>query len=54
MLGLWYNFINKVNPGKVVCMHGDHCQRFAKELKGRGFDAVAPNNGDVIDLDRRK
>jgi len=43
-----FNFINKINPGKVICMHGDHCQRFAKELKGRGFDAIAPKNGDIL------
>jgi len=45
-----FKFVNKMNPGKVVCMHGDNCQRFAKELKGRGFDAVAPENGDILNV----
>lgn len=49
-----FEFVNKVQPKRVFCMHGDNCQRFAKELQGRGFDAVAPKNGDVIDLNRRK
>ena len=45
-----FKFINKLNPGKVICMHGDNCQRFAKELKGRGFDAEAPENGDILKI----
>lgn len=45
-----FEFVNKVNPEKVICMHGDYCERFASELRGRGFDAIAPKNGDVISL----
>ncbi|MBN2203300.1 MAG: MBL fold metallo-hydrolase [Candidatus Aenigmarchaeota archaeon] len=45
-----FNFVNKMNPEKVVCLHGDYCERFASELRGRGFDAIAPVNGDVVDL----
>jgi putative mRNA 3-end processing factor len=45
-----FNFVNKVRPEKVLCMHGDYCERFASELRGRGFDAIAPKNGDVINL----
>jgi len=43
-----FNFVNKLNPKKVICMHGDNCQRFAKELQGRGFDAIAPKMGDIV------
>jgi putative mRNA 3-end processing factor len=45
-----FDFVNKIKPKKVFCIHGDYCERFAQELKGRGFDAVAPRNGDVIDI----
>jgi len=43
-----FDFVNKISPKKVICMHGDNCERFAKELKSRGFDAIAPKIGDVI------
>jgi len=46
-----FDFVNKIKPEKVVCIHGDNCERFATELRGRGFDAVAPKNGDIIDID---
>jgi len=45
-----FDFIHKANPEKIICLHGDYCERFAKELRGRGFDAVAPENGDTIDI----
>lgn len=37
-----FDFIKKVNPEKVFCVHGDHTEEFAQELKEKGFDAVAP------------
>jgi putative mRNA 3-end processing factor len=43
-----FKFVQKIDPKKIVCLHGDHCQRFAMELRGRGYDAIAPNNGDSI------
>lgn len=46
-----FELVHKTNPEKVICMHGDHCHRFAKELNGRGFDAIAPKKGDTIDID---
>jgi putative mRNA 3-end processing factor len=45
-----FKFVNKIKPEKVICLHGDYCERFATELRGRGFDAIAPKNGDVINL----
>lgn len=45
-----FDFVNKIKPQKVICVHGDNCQRFATELCGRGFDAVAPKMGDVIEV----
>jgi len=44
-------FIKKVNPGKIICMHGDECPKFAKELKQEyGFDTIAPKNGDILSI----
>ncbi len=43
-------WLKKNNPGKVLLMHGDRTQEFAKELKELGFDAQAPNNGDTLKI----
>jgi putative mRNA 3-end processing factor len=40
--GELFGFMEKVNPEKVFCIHGDHTEEFAEELQGKGFDAVAP------------
>lgn len=37
-----FEFIKKLNPEKIFCIHGDHTPEFALELKERGYDAVAP------------
>jgi len=37
-----FNFIERVNPEKIFCIHGDHTEEFAAELREKGFDAVAP------------
>jgi len=44
-------FVQKLNPKKVICMHGDYCEKFATELNSR-FDlkAIAPKRGDVIKI----
>ena len=45
------NFVKKIRPKKVICMHGDYCEKFATELKGRfNINAIAPKNGDIITL----
>ena len=44
------DFYRKVNPTKIALMHGDRTPEFAEELKGMGFDAVAPENGDIINV----
>ena len=47
-----FDFINKIRPQHVVCMHGESCQRFATEIRGRfaGVDAQAPKIGDVLEF----
>lgn len=42
------NLVKKTNPEKVIVVHGDGTPEFAEELKGMGFDAQAPKNGDRI------
>lgn len=44
------DFYKKVNPGKIVLVHGDRTDEYAEELKGMGFDAVAPKNGDSMSV----
>ncbi|MEM5772057.1 MAG: MBL fold metallo-hydrolase RNA specificity domain-containing protein [Candidatus Aenigmatarchaeota archaeon] len=45
------NFIKTLNPEKVICMHGDNCEKFANEISETfGVYAEAPENGDVIKI----
>ncbi len=37
-----FKFVEKVNPENVFCVHGDHTEEFAAELRQKGFNAVAP------------
>ncbi|HLC51323.1 MAG TPA: MBL fold metallo-hydrolase [archaeon] len=46
-----FDFVNKVRPKKVIAIHGDHCERFATEVRSRfGIDAIAPKMGDVLEI----
>ena len=38
--------IKRASPERIFCVHGDHTEQFAEELKGMGFDASAPKIGD--------
>jgi putative mRNA 3-end processing factor len=42
------DFYRKANPGRIFLVHGDRTEEFAEELRGMGFDAVAPKNGDSL------
>jgi putative mRNA 3-end processing factor len=37
-----FHFVKRQNPEKVFCIHGDHTEEFAEELREKGFEAVAP------------
>jgi len=39
-------FVEKASPQKIFCVHGETCDSFAEELRSRGYDAVAPKNGE--------
>ena len=45
-------FVQKVRPKKVICMHGDYCEKFATEINNRfpGVEAMAPKNGDIVKI----
>ena len=44
--------IKKLNPEKVVCVHGDAevSAKFAKSIKEEGFSPIVPEFGQVMDL----
>jgi putative mRNA 3-end processing factor len=37
-----FEFVEKLSPEKIFCIHGDHTEEFASELREKGFNAVAP------------
>lgn len=45
-------FAERCNAQKIFCVHGDreNCEAFAAELRGRGFDAVAPAAGESFEV----
>lgn len=45
-----FDYVKMVDPEKIFVIHGDACERFARELHERGYDAHAPKNGDVCNI----
>ena len=45
-----FKMVQKTDPKKIICIHGDDCQRFAQELRSRGYDAVAPMLGETVEI----
>ena len=44
-----FEVIKRTNPKQVVCVHGDKCKEFAKDIEEHfGIQAFAPKNGEVI------
>jgi putative mRNA 3-end processing factor len=42
-------FVQKVRPEKLIAIHGEYCEKFATEMKGRfGIQTYAPQVGDII------
>ncbi len=44
------SFLEKVNPKKILLVHGPQTQKFAEELKNKGFNAYSPKNGEKIKI----
>ncbi len=45
-----FDYVEKVNPKKVVAMHGEKAEEFVEELEKRGYEAEAPKKGDTITI----
>jgi putative mRNA 3-end processing factor len=45
-----FKMVETLHPKKVLCMHGDSCQKFADELALEGFDAHAPAMGETVSI----
>ena len=45
-----FELCEKLQPGRVFCMHGDNCPGFAEDLKLEGFDAYAPAMGETVEI----
>ncbi|MEM4589722.1 MAG: MBL fold metallo-hydrolase RNA specificity domain-containing protein [Candidatus Micrarchaeia archaeon] len=45
-----FKFIETIEPEKIICVHGDDCEGFASELKENGYDAIAPDIGETIQI----
>ncbi len=43
-------FISAAAPEKIFCIHGDHCDKFAAELKEGGYEARAPKIGESSEI----
>ncbi len=43
-------FYKKVNPEKIVLIHGERTEEFAEELRGLGFEVFAPKNGEKLEV----
>lgn len=40
--------IKRTRPETVLCVHGDQCEKFAKNIEELGIEAFAPKNGETI------
>jgi len=43
-------FIKKIHPKKTIFNHGPFCEEFAKDVSAMGFPAIAPANGEKIEV----
>ncbi|MCS7135182.1 MAG: MBL fold metallo-hydrolase, partial [Candidatus Aenigmarchaeota archaeon] len=43
--GELFKLIEKANPKKIFCIHGDKTEEFAQQIRDMGFDAVSPETG---------
>ncbi len=45
-----FDYVKAIDPEKVVAMHGDEAENFISDLKERGYDGVAPSNGEEVQI----
>ncbi len=41
-------FLDSYRDAEILVNHGDRCEDFTEELKDDGYDASAPELGDVV------
>lgn len=45
-----FDFVDKINPNKIMTVHGDENEKFARELEEKGYEAEAPKKGKEINI----
>lgn len=46
-----FKIIEKLNPKYVVCVHGDKCEEFSKEIENKfGIKAFSPSNNEILEF----
>lgn len=46
-----FNLVEKIKPEKVICVHGDHTRKFAREIEEKfGIEAIAPKINDRVEV----
>jgi len=46
-----FNLIKKINPKKVICVHGEHTRKFAIEIENElRIEAIAPRIDDKVEV----
>jgi putative mRNA 3-end processing factor len=45
-----FEFVDRASPERIFCIHGDSCESFAEQLRSKGYDAVAPKNGESFEV----
>ncbi|VVC00079.1 Ribonuclease J [uncultured archaeon] len=45
-----FELCERLQPDRILCVHGDRCAEFAEELKLEGYEAYAPALGERIEI----
>lgn len=46
-----FEIINRLQPKQIISVHGENCQKFAKEIEEKfNIPTLAPKNGDMVDI----
>ncbi|MBU5678871.1 MAG: MBL fold metallo-hydrolase [Candidatus Aenigmatarchaeota archaeon] len=46
-----FKIIEKLNPKNIICVHGDHCNEFAKDIEKKfGIKTFSPSNNEILEF----
>ncbi len=45
-----FEYVKMIDPKKVFVIHGDSCEKFARELQKQGYEAFAPKIGETLKI----